>query len=59
MTQVRVWKFLAEAALNVLPGARDCQDAAVINACVRVRQGWLLGRRVDRSDADLVQAFVA
>jgi hypothetical protein len=55
---VRVTKFRAEDALSVLEAARDNNDFAVITACLRVREGWLLGRRVPRADLDLIAEFV-
>jgi uncharacterized radical SAM superfamily protein len=55
---VRVTKFRAEDALSVLEAARDNNDAPVIAACIRVRQGWMLGRRVARADLDLIAEFV-
>ena len=54
---VRVAQFRAEQAREVLPMARDNQDGAVIAACLRVLEGWLLGRRVGRGDIELVEAF--
>jgi len=53
----RVAKFQAEMARELLPRARDAQDPLVIAACIRVRQGWMLGHRVAQSDLELVEAF--
>jgi hypothetical protein len=54
---IRVAKFRAEMASEVLEGARHNNDAIVIAACVRIRQGWLLGRKVAREDLALVEEF--
>lgn len=54
---VRVRKFHAEAALEVLEAAKDVGDAMVINACRRVRQGWLLAHRVASTDIQIVRDF--
>jgi hypothetical protein len=53
----RVAKFRADQAKEVLECARDCNDAIVINACVRIRQGWLLGHKVAKSDIDIIAEF--
>lgn len=56
---IRIAEYQADQALNVLPQARANGDNAVINACIRVREGWLLGQRVDRADLATVAAFAS
>jgi hypothetical protein len=58
-TTKRVAEFRANMAAEVLVAARDCGDAMVIGACIRVRNGWLLGHRVAIADLDLIQTFSA
>ena len=53
----RVAQFRADMAREVLEAAKDAGDETVIAACRRVRQAWLLGRRVDRADLELIEAF--
>lgn len=54
---IRVARFRAEMALEVLEAAKDANDALVADACRRVRQGWLLGRKASASDISLVEEF--
>ena len=53
----RVAEFQADMALKLLPLARANADATVITACVRTRQAWLNGGRVQRSTLNVVEAF--
>jgi hypothetical protein len=54
---IRIVQHQAETALQVLARARGAQDMAVVAACIRVRQAFLNGQRVDRQDIALVEAF--
>jgi hypothetical protein len=54
---IRVAKFRADMARDVLDAAKDAGDEMVIAACRRVRQAWLLAHKVSRSDLDLIEAF--
>ena len=54
---MRVTTNLAATALDVLEGARDVGDAAVANACRRVRTAWLMGRPAAAADVATVREF--
>ena len=56
-TMVRVAKFRAEMALEVLEAAKDAGDEMVTAVCRKVRTAWLLGHRVDRAELALIEAF--
>jgi hypothetical protein len=59
MQMIRVVQFRADMAKDLLPIARLNGDAMVINACIRIRQGWLLGHKVAVTDLNLVAEFHA
>jgi hypothetical protein len=54
---MRIAEYQAILALRLLPTARDVGDNAVVTALVNIRQGWLLGRRVARTDWALADCF--
>ena len=56
-SDMRVTTNLAATALDVLEGARDVGDAAVANACRRVRTAWLMGRPAAAADVATVREF--
>jgi hypothetical protein len=49
--------FGADMAIEVLEAAKDARDMMVVSACRRVHTAWLLARRVERADRDLIAAF--
>lgn len=54
---VRVAKFRADMALEVLEAAKDARDEAVIQACRRVRVAWFLAKKASKADLALIEAF--